>query len=112
MTAVNEELQMLSFTIILHAGNARSISMEAIKLAKENNIEEAKEKIKEANEEFVKAHHEQTQLLRDEASGKNTQIPIILVHAQDHLMTALAVNDLAKEMIDMYQKINDLGVNK
>ncbi|PWU70016.1 PTS lactose/cellobiose transporter subunit IIA [Gracilibacillus dipsosauri] len=108
MTVANEELQTLSFTIILYAGNARSLAMEAIKLAKENKIYEAKEKIEESNSEFVKAHHEQTQLLQDEASGKHSDVPIILVHAQDHLMTAMTVKDLAIEMIDMYEKMYQL----
>ncbi|SFM14373.1 PTS system, cellobiose-specific IIA component [Gracilibacillus orientalis] len=108
MSQVNEELQMLSFSIILHAGNARSFAMEAIKLAKINNMEEAKEKIEAADHEFVKAHHEQTQLLQDEASGKQTQVPIILVHAQDHLMTAMTVKELGIEMVEMYEKMNKL----
>lgn len=103
-----EEIQMLSFNIILHAGNARSNAMEAISLAKEYRFGEAREKIEEADQEFAKAHHEQTTLLQQEANGIKSDITIILVHAQDHLMTAMTVKDLANEMIDMYERMQRL----
>lgn len=103
-----EELQMLSFTIILHAGNARSHAMEAISLAKEYEFIAAREKIEEANKEFVEAHRFQTKLIQAEASGKRNEVTVILVHAQDHLMTAMTVKDLANEMINMYEKMKGI----
>ncbi|NAP01560.1 PTS cellobiose transporter subunit IIA, partial [Halomonas sp. MG34] len=48
-----EELQMLSFKIILHAGNSRSYAMEAITLAKNYQFTAAREKIEEAEEAFT-----------------------------------------------------------
>lgn len=108
MTNTTEEMQMLSFQIILHAGNARSSAMEAIALAKEYNFTAARDKIEEADKEFTEAHHQQTQLLQAEASGEKHDITVILIHAQDHLMTSMAVKDLANEMIDMYEKIQQL----
>ena len=108
MTQSNEDIQMLSFNIILHAGNARSFAMEAIWLAKEAKFTEARDKIAEADNEFNEAHHIQTKLLQNEASGESTNVTVILVHAQDHLMTSMAVKDLAKEMIDMYEKMEKL----
>ncbi|WP_010096095.1 PTS lactose/cellobiose transporter subunit IIA [Ornithinibacillus scapharcae] len=103
-----EDIQTLSFNIILHAGNARSSAMEAISYAKDYNFSVAREKIKEAEQAFVEAHHVQTELLQNEASGKKNEVTVILVHAQDHLMTALTVKDLANEMIDMYEKMQCL----
>lgn len=108
MTMTTEEVQMLSFQIILHAGNARSDVMEALHLAKKGQFEEAAEKIKSADESFTEAHHMQTNLLQDEANGKQTELSVILIHAQDHLMNALTVKDLAVEMIDMHQKLKSL----
>lgn len=108
MTMTKEEVQMLSFQIILHAGNARSDTMEALILAKKGKFEEAAKKMESADEAFAEAHHMQTNLLHDEANGKTTELSVILIHAQDHLMNALTVKDLAVEMIDMHQKINRL----
>ncbi|AUJ24010.1 MULTISPECIES: PTS lactose/cellobiose transporter subunit IIA [Virgibacillus] len=105
---VKEELQKLSFTIILHAGNARSLSMEAIAKAKAYQFEQAHAKIEEAEEAFVEAHQMQTKLLQQEAEGAHTDLSVILIHAQDHLMTALTVKDLAIEMIALYEKLETI----
>lgn len=52
------------------------------------------------------AHRHQTELIKSEASGAQFDLPIILVHAQDHLMNALTVKDLAQEFINLYKKLN------
>ena len=44
-------------------------------------------------------------------SCKNTQgveikIEIIMVHAQDHLMTTMTLLEVAKEMLALYKKVN------
>lgn len=106
MTMTKEEVQMLSFQMILHAGNARSDAMEALLLAKKGKFDEAAEKMEAADEAFTEAHHMQTNLLHNEANGETTEFSVILIHAQDHLMNALTIKDLAVEMIDMHQKIN------
>jgi len=95
--------------IILHGGNARSSAMEAIGFAKKGDIETAKKCMKEAYEELSKAHKIQTQLIQDEAAGERTEISLLMIHAQDHLMNALTVKDLAKEFIDLYEKLLKKG---
>jgi cellobiose PTS system EIIA component len=101
-----EELYNLSFQLILHSGNARSLAMEAIFAAKEKNFTTAFEKLTEADLEITKAHVFQTQLIHAEAAGESFEIPIILIHAQDHLMTAMTVKDLAREMVEIRQEMN------
>ncbi|MBM7601269.1 PTS system cellobiose-specific IIA component [Virgibacillus halotolerans] len=108
MPETTEEIQMLSFNIILHAGNARSCAMEAIGFAKAYEFTAARGKIAEADKSFTEAHHVQTKLLQDEANGKKSEVTVILVHAQDHLMTAMTVKELASEMIDMYERMEKL----
>jgi PTS system cellobiose-specific IIA component len=98
-------LEEISFQIILHAGNARSSSMEAIHLAKTGKFEEAQAKIAEAEKEFLEAHHFQTNLLQTEASGTVQAPTILLIHSQDHLMTAVTVKEMAQEFIDLYKQL-------
>lgn len=98
-------IEGISFQIILHAGNARSSAMEAIQLAKTGDFELATEKIDEADRAFLEAHHAQTSLLAKEANGESQSVSILLVHAQDHLMTALTIKEMAQEFIDLYRKI-------
>lgn len=92
--------------LIMHSGDAKSNAMEAIQAAKENNFELADEKVKEAEQALVKAHQAQTGLLTEEAQGNHMQVTLLTVHSQDHLMTSIAFTDLAKEIIDIYKKIN------
>lgn len=100
-----EELYDISFQLILHSGNARSLAMEAIYAAKEGEFSLAHEKIAESGEELGKAHKFQTTLIQSEAGGNKYDIPIVLVHAQDHLMTAMTLKDLAIEIIEIREEI-------
>ncbi|MCT4777371.1 MULTISPECIES: PTS lactose/cellobiose transporter subunit IIA [Exiguobacterium] len=105
-------MQQLSFMIILHAGNARSSAFEAIAAAKRGEVETAEAKMKEADAAFLEAHKMQTELLQEEARGTASDMSVLLVHAQDHLMTAMTVKELAIEMIDMITRLNRLEETK
>ncbi|KGX86860.1 PTS lactose/cellobiose transporter subunit IIA [Pontibacillus litoralis] len=98
-------IEQVSFEIILHAGNARSSAMEALQIVKQNDYDGAMQKIEEAETELHKAHKAQTQLLQQEAQGEGKAPTVLLVHAQDHLMTAMTLKDMAKEMIDLYKEV-------
>ncbi|MCM3740956.1 PTS lactose/cellobiose transporter subunit IIA [Oceanobacillus luteolus] len=98
-------IEEISFQIILHGGNARSLAMEAIQHAKAGQFDIANQKIKEANEELEKAHRSQTDLIQGEARGEKVEIRLLLIHAQDHLMNAMTVTDLAEEMIELHHKM-------
>lgn len=91
--------------LIVNAGNAKSDAMEAIQAAKAGNFDEADEKIKSAEDSLVEAHHSQTGLLTKEAQGEHMTVTLLTVHSQDHLMTAIAFTDLAKEIIDLHREI-------
>lgn len=96
--------QEIILQIIVSGGNARSNAMEAIQLAKEGKIKKAKEAIAKANEELSEAHSVQTQLIQEEAQGNSKEVTLLMVHAQDHLMNAITVKDLAQEFVDMYER--------
>jgi len=100
----NEMLQAV-MGLIVHSGNTKSECMEALKLAKNGKIREAKEKIEMANEALINAHHSQTGLLTKEASGEKVEVTMLLIHAQDHLMNAITFRDLAIEMIDLHERL-------
>ncbi|KAF1303386.1 MULTISPECIES: PTS lactose/cellobiose transporter subunit IIA [Enterococcus] len=91
--------------LIMYGGNAKSDAMEAIQAAKTGNFEEAEEKIKDAEKSLVEAHHSQTNMLTQEAQGNHMEVTLLTVHSQDHLMTAIAFTDLAKEIIALYKKM-------
>ncbi|MFE8700245.1 PTS lactose/cellobiose transporter subunit IIA [Cytobacillus sp. FJAT-54145] len=93
------------FQIILHGGNGRSASMEAIAAAKQGKFSEAKEKLTEASEELAQAHHIQTSLIQGEVRGEKSEISLLMIHAQDHLMNAITMKDLATEIVHLHEKI-------
>jgi PTS system cellobiose-specific IIA component len=96
------EEQIMS--LIIHSGEARSYSMEAIAAAKEGKIEEAKAMIVKADEELGVAHNTQTSLIQAEAGGDKIEMSLLMVHAQDHFMTSMTLKDLANELIDIHAK--------
>lgn len=100
------------FQIILHGGNGKSSSMEAIAAAKEGNFVEANKKLKQASEALNEAHHVQTQLIQNEVNGVKCEVSLLMVHAQDHLMNALTVRDLATVIVDLYETVSKKEVHK
>lgn len=100
----NTSIEQIVMELIVNGGDARSKAMQAIKTAKKGDLKLAKEKIKEANEALSKAHDIQTSLIQNEAAGRHVEVNLLMVHAQDHLMNAMTVRDLAQEIVDMYEE--------
>ena len=102
----------VAFQLILHAGNGKSYAMESIKLARKYQFEEALLNVAEAESEMTKAHHVQTKLIQQEASGEKFQLDLIMVHAQDHLSSCMMYIDQAKEYIYIYKELQNLRGGK
>lgn len=83
--------------------------MDTIAAAKSGDAEEARKKLQDAAEELSKAHHYQTELIQNEAGGEKTEMTLLMVHAQDHLMNAMTVKDMAAEIIELYEKSPSKG---
>ncbi|EOU1661348.1 TPA: PTS lactose/cellobiose transporter subunit IIA [Clostridium perfringens] len=92
--------------LIIHSGEARSYAMEAIQLAKAGDVDGARSLIEKASIQLGKAHKSQTALIQDEASDNKIEISMLLIHAQNQLMTTMTLKDLANEIIDLYEKLN------
>lgn len=103
-----DDLQVVAFEIILHSGDARTIVHEGLNLMNQGKFEEAEKKMEDANNELLEAHKSQTKLLQDYANGDEITMEIIMVHAQDHLMTTMAIREMAIEFLKMYKQIYEL----
>ena len=90
-----------SFGIIAAAGEARSDAFRALDAAKAGDFEQADHLIQDADEHLRLAHTEQTKLLAMEAAGEHIPVDIMLVHAQDHLMTSTLARELIGEIIEL-----------
>ena len=103
----NTQLESV-MSLIMHSGEAKSNASEAIQKAKKSLFEEAHEKLKAADEALVLAHKSQTEMLTQEAQGEKIELSLLMVHAQDHLMTSLTFIDLAKEVVAVYERLNQM----
>lgn len=91
--------------LLIYAGQARSDAMEAISAARNKLWDDADQLMESSELACREAHKIQTALIgQDEGCGKVT-VNLILVHAQDHLMTAILCQDLAKEIITLRKEM-------
>lgn len=90
-----------SFGIIAAAGEARSDAFRALDAAKAGDFARAAALMAQAEEHLRLAHVAQTELLAKEAAGEHVPVDIMLVHAQDHLMTATLARELIAEIIEL-----------
>jgi PTS system cellobiose-specific IIA component len=104
-----EGLELVAFNIISSVGTARSSYIEAIQKAKEGDFEAAEALIKEGDEVFVEGHNAHAGLLQQEAEGgPGSTLSLLILHAEDQLMSAEAFKIIAQEFIDAHKRIDAL----
>ena len=101
----SEEIQVIAFEIILHSGNSHTNIHEAFAAMRHKDFELSEKKLKMSNDELMLAHKSQTKLLQNYAAGTKIDMEIILVHAQDHLMTTMTLREMAIEMQNLYKEV-------
>ena len=98
------EQELIALNLISNSGVARTKAFEALSKARKGEFNEAKSLLKEAEESSLLAHKAQTELLQAEVNGEKLDYSIIMVHAQDHLMTSMLAKELIEEMVKMYEE--------
>lgn len=98
-----EKVDLVAFEIIAFSGEARFLIHEAFKHMRAKEFEKAKDLLTKSEAEIQKAHKSQTDLLHSYASGEEIKIEIIMVHAQDHLMTTMTLKEVAYELLALYE---------
>lgn len=105
MTNVKEEMQMAAFQMIATIGGAKSAYMEAIEIAKEGKTEEALNQIEEGRKMMAEAHHHHFQFVTKEANGEDLPFSLMLMHAEDQLLTTEVIELMATEFVKLYAKL-------
>ena len=88
-----EDIQTIAFNIILHAGESKNYSFQAMQSARNGRFLEAEELLKMASKEL------------NEAKGEKVNLSVIFVHAQDHLSMAIFAKDMAVEYVEGFKLI-------
>ena len=100
-----EELEEVVMGLIINSGQARSLAYAALKQAKQGDFAAAKTMMEQSRMALSEAHLVQTQLIEsDEGEGK-MKVSLVLVHAQDHLMTSMLARELVAELIELHEKV-------
>ena len=102
---MDQEFELMCFQIITYVGTARTYFINAIQSAKAGNFEEAENLLKQGDEAFAEGHKGHAGLLTKDANGELKGGYMILMHAEDQLMSAEAFRILADELIALYKKI-------
>ncbi|MFD1067626.1 PTS cellobiose transporter subunit IIA [Oceanobacillus locisalsi] len=100
-----DQIQSVAFDIILHSGSSRTMIHEAFKMMRNSEFKNAADKLEASNEELLSAHQSQTDLIQQYTSGEDINMEIIMVHAQDHLMTTMTLREVALEMLHLYERL-------
>lgn len=101
-----QDLELIAFQIISNVGSARSSFVNAIRAAKSGDFDGAEKMIEAGEADFLAGHKAHQQLLTNEASGTAAPVTLLLAHAEDQLMSAEAFKILAREFIDLYQRLD------
>lgn len=98
-----EGIELVSFQIISAVGSAKSMYIQAIQEAKAGNFQEANKLMTEGSAIFLEGHAAHGTLIQQEASGETVAFSLLLMHAEDQLMTTETLKIIAQEFIELYQ---------
>lgn len=98
------EMELCCCQVITAVGTARSCYIEAIHKAKEGDYEGAEKLIKEGKDYFNEGHDAHLKLFQQQGEGK-LEFNMLILHAEDQLMSAEAFGILADEFITVYQSM-------
>ncbi|MDO5391351.1 MAG: PTS lactose/cellobiose transporter subunit IIA [Eubacteriales bacterium] len=104
---MSEEMITACFQLITYVGTARSCYINAIQCAKEGKFDEAAESLKMGDEAFAQGHDGHSDLLAKEANGELSETGILLIHAEDQLMSAEGFRIIAEEFIAVYKTLSE-----
>ena len=99
-----ENLELQCFKIISNVGEAKSLYIQALQKAKQNDFEEAEKLIAQGEEAFLEGHKAHAELIQMEASGEGLTITLLLLHAEDQMMSTETIKIVVDELIEIYQK--------
>ena len=98
-TAEND-LEEVVMGLIINSGQARSLAYAALKQAKQGDFVAAKTMMEQSRTALNEAHLVQTKLIESDQGEGKMKVSLVLVHAQDHLISHLDVGDICGQSCD------------
>ncbi|BDR16599.1 PTS lactose/cellobiose transporter subunit IIA [Vibrio sp. STUT-A11] len=101
------DLENTVMELIINAGESKSLAMQALASAKRGEWEDVDGLLEESTAAAKRAHGVQTELIGlDEGEGK-VPVNLVMVHAQDHIMTSMLARELIEELINVHRKLQE-----
>lgn len=98
-------IEVYAMNMIMHAGDARTLIMDALEDVANNKDEEALKKLEEAHKELIEAHQIQTSYIQHVASDEIQQeYSVLFTHAQDTMMTIYSEYNIAYRLLNIFMK--------
>ncbi|WP_392560279.1 PTS lactose/cellobiose transporter subunit IIA [Orbus mooreae] len=99
-------MEQICFELICYVGDARSSFIQAINCAKKGDYAQSEQLIENGLASFNRGHAVHAKLVQAEAEGMTDHLSLLLIHAEDQLMSAETFKILCTEFIALYQKID------
>lgn len=98
-----------SMAIIMGAGDARNMALEAMEAISARDFEGAEKLLKDAEKLQAGAHNIQTAMIQGDIRGGDEKMGyhVIFAHAQDTLMTVQVEINITKRMVKLMKSYDD-----
>ncbi len=100
-----DKIAEISMEIIMYAGVAKSLMVEALNLAEESKYEEIDGMLKEAEENLTEANKTHFKVLQEDAKGKMT-LDVLFIHAEDQFISTQMFFSTTKAIIALHKKVD------
>lgn len=101
---MKQQMQEVAFQIIAQVGTAKSMYIQALKLAKECQFEEARKLISEADAIYAEGHKLHFDIIQVEAKGEDVPFSLIFMHAEDQMLNTETIKLLVLEVLALREE--------
>ncbi|WEV71251.1 PTS lactose/cellobiose transporter subunit IIA [Lactobacillus sp. ESL0785] len=101
-------IEQVAFEMISNTGEARSLLMKIIDDADKGNFDNYEADFKKANDCLKTAQKVHLKVISSEADQKKLPFSILLVHAEDQMMAAELIRDLAQYIVNINKQLVEL----
>lgn len=99
------EIEMLCFQLVAQVGSARSSFVEAINRAENGDFAGAEACFAEGDNTFSAGHALHAEMLKREGEGEQLPFRIIILHAEDLMMSAETLRIIAEKFVNVYKNM-------
>jgi len=105
---MDEKQLQKAMQLISIAGDSKSQSIQAMQLAEDGKTTEAQQMLKDAKKTLHEAHNIQTGWMTEEMNGAQIEKSLLLIHSQDHFMSADIMLTVAEKVINLHKELDQV----